>query len=212
MPDPSPSSSRRSPSSCSPGSPFLRLEQGVPDAAIYPAGVESRDAYVDAPEGIRSRARRRRSSSSRTWPATRPTPPTSRALTDYWPRGRRDRRHRPGRGAVHDRRSRRPGSTLSADMVAGSVRSARRRNGRRASTRCSRATSAARRSASMRSARSIPVEPAATDVIPVIRALDPGDGIAPRSAARAAIGHDFLGRQASARPWAVAPHAASRAR
>ncbi len=28
------------------GSPFFRLVQGVPDAAIYPAGLESRDAYV----------------------------------------------------------------------------------------------------------------------------------------------------------------------
>ncbi len=28
------------------GSPFFRLEQGVPDASAYPAGLESRDAYV----------------------------------------------------------------------------------------------------------------------------------------------------------------------
>jgi RND superfamily putative drug exporter len=28
------------------GSPFLRLEQGVPDATVYPAGVPSRDAWV----------------------------------------------------------------------------------------------------------------------------------------------------------------------
>ncbi len=28
------------------GSPFFRLEQGVPDAAVFPAGLESRDAYV----------------------------------------------------------------------------------------------------------------------------------------------------------------------
>src|SRR5207344_1583743 len=28
------------------GSPFLRMEQGVPGAEIYPPGVESRDAYV----------------------------------------------------------------------------------------------------------------------------------------------------------------------
>ena len=28
------------------GSPFLRLEQGVPDASIMPAGLESRDAYA----------------------------------------------------------------------------------------------------------------------------------------------------------------------
>ncbi len=28
------------------GSPFFRLQQGVPDASAYPAGLESRDAYV----------------------------------------------------------------------------------------------------------------------------------------------------------------------
>ena len=28
------------------GSPFLRLQQGVPDATVYPAGVASRDAWV----------------------------------------------------------------------------------------------------------------------------------------------------------------------
>jgi uncharacterized membrane protein YdfJ with MMPL/SSD domain len=28
------------------GSPFLRLQQGVPNASIFPAGLESRDAYV----------------------------------------------------------------------------------------------------------------------------------------------------------------------
>lgn len=28
------------------GSPFFRLVQGVPDASVYPAGLESRDAYV----------------------------------------------------------------------------------------------------------------------------------------------------------------------
>jgi putative drug exporter of the RND superfamily len=28
------------------GSPFFRLVQGVPDASIYPAGMESRDAYI----------------------------------------------------------------------------------------------------------------------------------------------------------------------
>ena len=32
--------------SCSCKRPFLRLEQGVPGAEIYPPGVESRDAYV----------------------------------------------------------------------------------------------------------------------------------------------------------------------
>jgi RND superfamily putative drug exporter len=37
------------------GSPFLRLVQGVPDAAVYPVGLEGRDAYVtiqtDFPKG-----------------------------------------------------------------------------------------------------------------------------------------------------------------
>ena len=39
-------SSACSPSCCSPALPFLRIEQGVPDASVMPAGLESRDAYV----------------------------------------------------------------------------------------------------------------------------------------------------------------------
>jgi len=34
------------------GSPFLRLVQGVPDASIYPAGLESRDAYLRIQTGF----------------------------------------------------------------------------------------------------------------------------------------------------------------
>jgi RND superfamily putative drug exporter len=35
------------------GSPYLRLQQGVPDATVYPAGVPSRDAWVALQEEFR---------------------------------------------------------------------------------------------------------------------------------------------------------------
>ena len=58
------------------GTPFLRLEQGVPDATVYPAGVESRDAWV----ALQTEFRRRRDDADhhpgRRRRATRPTRPT----------------------------------------------------------------------------------------------------------------------------------------
>jgi RND superfamily putative drug exporter len=36
------------------GSPYLRLQQGIPDATVYPAGVPSRDAWVALQEDFRA--------------------------------------------------------------------------------------------------------------------------------------------------------------
>ncbi len=65
------------------GLPFLRLEQGIPDAYTLPPGLESREAAVAIQRGSR-RAPPPRSSPSSTWPATRrprrtcaPWPPTA---------------------------------------------------------------------------------------------------------------------------------------
>ena len=71
------------------GTPFLRLQQGVPGAEIYPAGLESRDAYValqtEFPRGettpIVGPRRRRR--------VARPSAPTPCALAQYARRARR---------------------------------------------------------------------------------------------------------------------------
>ena len=59
------------------GSPVLHLEQGVPGADIYPAGVESRDAYV-ALQNEFAPGETTPIVILATCPAPRPTPPPSR--------------------------------------------------------------------------------------------------------------------------------------
>jgi RND superfamily putative drug exporter len=48
-----------------------------------------------------------------------------------------------------------------------------------------------------------PSSPQATDLIPVVRAVDPGDGITTQVGGAAASGHDFLVSQAERAPYAV---------
>lgn len=48
-----------------------------------------------------------------------------------------------------------------------------------------------------------PSSPQATDLIPVVRAVDPGDGITSQVGGAAASGHDFLVSQAERAPYAV---------
>ena len=49
-----------------------------------------------------------------------------------------------------------------------------------------------------------PSQPTATDMIPVIRAIDAGDGITTQVGGSAATGHDFLVSQSQRAPYAVA--------
>ena len=59
------------------------------------------------------------------------------------------------------------------------------------------------RPARRRSARSRRRRPAATDLIPVVRAVDPGEGITTQVGGAAAAGYDFLVSQAERAPYAV---------
>lgn len=182
------------------GSPFVRLEQGVPGAEIYPAGVESRDAYVALQEEF---------APGETTPiiiladvAGDPTDAANiRALTDLAASVSAidgiDRVEGPftlvdpGSGAV-----------LSADMVAGlyALPPAQRPPGIDALlARYVRGSTVRLDAISPRS----PSVPAATDMIPVIRALDPGEGIVTQVGGSAAIGRDFLVSQSERAPWAV---------
>ncbi len=103
------SSSRRSRSCSSPARPFLRLEQGVPGAEIYPAGVESRDAYVAlqtefAPgetTPIVDPRRRRRRANRRRRRTSRPSRRLASAVDAH-------RWHRSGGGTVRHPRPARP--------------------------------------------------------------------------------------------------------
>ena len=168
------SSSRRSPSCSSLGIPFLRLEQGVPGAEIYPPGVESRDAYV---------ALQTEFAPGETTPiiiladvAGLPDRASTniRALDAYAARVDAiegiDRVESPF--TIHDPAT---GTLLTPEQVAAALRAPRGPAPGRRWTRSWPSTCAAPRSASTRSARCRPRGPAATS-------LDPAD---PRDRARA---------------------------
>ena len=164
------------------GSPFLRLEQGVPGAEIYPPGVESRDAYV---------ALQTEFAPGETTPiiilADVTGSPTDlaniTALDAYADERRRRRGRRSRRGPVRHPRS---ADRRAADARAGrrAVCAARGPAAAPASTRCSpqyvRGSTVRLDAISPLS----PSKPAATDMIPVIRAhRRRGRASRPRSAA-----------------------------
>jgi putative drug exporter of the RND superfamily len=182
------------------GSPFLRLEQGVPGAEIYPPGVESRDAYV---------ALQTEFAPGETTPivilADVQGSPTDlaniQALDAYAARvdGLEgiDRVESPF--VIHDPKT---GAFLTPEQVAAVY-----------------ALPADQRPAGLDEllARYVrgstvrldaisplpPSRPAATDLIPEIRAIAPADGITTQVGGSAAIGHDFLLSQAQRAPYAV---------
>ena len=182
------------------GSPFLRLEQGVPGAEIYPSGVESRDAYV---------ALQTEFAPGETTPivilADVQGSPTDlanvRALDAYAASIDAlegiDRVESPF--ALRDPST---GTLLTPEQVAAVF-----------------ALPAGRRPAGVDAliARYIrgstvrldaisplpPSKPAATSMVPRIRAIDPGIGISTEVGGSAAIGHDFLVSQADRAPYAV---------
>ena len=155
------------------GTPFLRLEQGIPDATVLPPGIESREAAVALSTEFRA---------GETSPIIvladrrglpRPTRPTSRILDA------RRRRSTPSTGSTASR-ARSPGcgpgrpapiSTPPASPRCSPRRGPAAAGARRGLDRLEGRTSVARPSGSMRSARS-PLSPAGTAVVPHVRAVD----------------------------------------
>ncbi len=183
------------------GSPFLRLEQGVPGAEIYPAGVESRDAYV---------ALQTEFAPGETTPivilADVKGEPTSVAniaavtalATAVDGLDRIDRVEGPF--AIRDPQS---GAELTPEQVAGlfALPADQRPPGLDALLARYVHGSTVRLDAISPLS---PSKPAATDMIPVIRAIDAGDGITTQVGGSAATGHDFLVSQSERAPFAVA--------
>ena len=93
-------------------------------------------------------------------------------------------------------RIRPPASPLSPEQVAALYALEGETSARPSSTSCSSSTSAGTPSSSPPSARSRRRRPQATDLIPVVRAVDPGDGITTQVGGAAASGYDFLVSQA----------------
>jgi putative drug exporter of the RND superfamily len=182
------------------GLPFLRLQQGVPGAEIYPAGVESRDAYV---------ALQTEFSPGETTPIViladvqgDPTSPANIAAVDAYAAdlqamGGIDRVESPF--VIHDPQT---GAVLSADQVAAlyALPVDQRPPGLDA------LLSQYVRGSTVRLDAISPLPPSrpeATDLIPDIRAIDPGAGITTEVGGSAASGHDFLVSQSERAPYAV---------
>ena len=136
------------------GIPFLRLQQGVPGAEIYPEGVESRDAYIAlqtefAPgETTPGRHPRRRDRVAH------------RRRHHHRAHGLRRERSRPSTGSIASRgrspsRTRRPGRSCRPPRSP-SCTPSRPASARPGSTRCSPGTCAGPPSGSTRSARCRP--------------------------------------------------------
>ena len=183
------------------GSPFLRMEQGVPGAEIYPPGVESRDAYV---------ALQTEFAPGETTPIViladvqgAPTDAANiQALTDYAATvdavEHVDRVEGPF--TIHDPQT---GALLTPEQVAALYALP---DGQRPAGLDELLAQYVRGSTVRLDAISplSPSVPAATDMIPVIRAVDAGSGITTQVGGSAASGHDFLVSQAERAPYAVA--------
>ncbi len=182
------------------GVPFLSMRQGVPGAEIYPAGLESRDAYV---------ALEREFSPGETTPIViladvpgSPTDPaTIVALSEYAAALERldliDRVEGPF--TITDPST---GTRLSPEEVAALYALPA---GQRPPGLDALATVYIRDGVVRLDAISplSPAQPDATDLVPVIRAIDPGNGIMTRVGGSAAAGHDFLVSQGQTAPLAV---------
>ena len=183
------------------GSPFLGLRQGVPGAEIYPAGVESRDAYV---------ALQTEFAPGETTPviilAEVTGSPTSAAniaaITDY-----------AAKVAVLNGIDRVEGPFTIKDPATGTVLTSAQvaalyalPAGQRPPGLDTLAAQYIRGSTVQLDAVSplSPSQPAATDLVPAIRAIPAGAGTSSQVGGSAAIGHDFLVSQSERAPYAVA--------
>ena len=182
------------------GAPFLRLEQGVPGADIYPAGVESRDAYVALQEEF---------APGETTPIVvladvqgEPTDAANiAAISAYAAQidGLEGIDRVEGPFTIRDPQS---GAELSPDQVAAvyALPDGQRPPGLDALLARYVNGSTVRLDAISPLS---PSQPVATNMIPVIRAIEPGAGITTEVGGSAATGHDFLVSQSQRAPLAV---------
>ena len=193
-------SSRPSPSCSSSASPFLRLEQGVPGAEIYPPGVESRDAYV---------ALQTEFAPGETTPIIiladvqgSPTDLANIQALDAYAASVDglegiDRVespfviHDPATGALLTPEQVAALYALPADQRPPGIDALLERYVRGSTVRLDAISPLP------------PSRPESTDLIPEIRAIDPGAGNTTQVGGSAAIGYDFLVSQAERAPYAV---------
>ena len=182
------------------GTPFLRLQQGVPDASVLPAGLESRDAYVAI---------------LREFPKGETTPIIVLADVQGDPTA-------PDNALALARYAERLRSLQGIDRVEGAFSLTDPATGRRltpeeiaglyALPTVQRPPAIARlletyvAGSTVRFDAISPLEsatPGATGLIPTVRAVDAGPGIRVEVGGAAAVGHDFLAAQGERMPLAV---------
>ncbi|HET7028528.1 MAG TPA: MMPL family transporter [Candidatus Limnocylindrales bacterium] len=183
------------------GTPFLHIEQGVPGASIYPAGLESRDAYVALTEEFPA---------GETSPTTvladvRGDPFSAanvRALTDYAARLAALPNVSQVESPFSGLRDPQSGQPLTADQVVGLWATP---EAQRPAMLGALADAYVRGSTVRFDVVSAldPALPAATGMIPTIRSMPAGDGITTQVGGAAALGHDFLAALEARLPWVV---------
>ncbi len=183
------------------GSPFFRLQQGVPDASIMPAGLESRDAFVsilnEFPKGEVTPI---------TILATVQGDPTSPANALALARYAADIARLDGVDRVES-----PfnlvdpatGTAMTPEQVAALYAAPVAQRPAALAVLLAQYVRGSTVRLDAVSPRE-PASPAATGMIPVIRGVDTGEAIHVQVGGNAAIGYDFLASQAERMPWAIA--------
>src|SRR5919197_3847213 len=181
------------------GTPFFRLQQGVPDASIFPAGLESRDAYhalvVEFPKG-------------ETTPITvladvkgSPTDPANvRALADYAGRLQAidgiDRVESP----FSNLKNPETGAALTTDEIVALYSQPQ------LPPQLQALLASYIHGPTVRLDAISPLDPARPDgtaIVATVRDTSAGAGITTQVGGVAALSHDFLVSQAERMPWAI---------
>ncbi|HEY6056494.1 MAG TPA: MMPL family transporter, partial [Candidatus Limnocylindrales bacterium] len=184
------------------GSPFFRLEQGVPGASIYPAGLEGRDAWV---------ALQREFPAGESTPITilvdvpgeATDPGTVKALAAY--AGRIEQI--PGIARVSSPFSHVTNPKTGADLTADQLATLYSAPAGQRPAGLDELLAAYVRGSTVRLDAFSPLDPAvpaATSLVPRIRSIEPMAGARAQVGGPAALGHDFLSALYERLPWAVA--------
>jgi RND superfamily putative drug exporter len=182
------------------GSPVLRMEQGVPGAEVYPPGVESRDAYV----ALQTEFAPGEANPIVILADVEGSPAdaaTIRTLADYAERITAidgiDRVEgpftilNPQTGVAFGPEEVAALYALPAGQRPAGLDALLQRYVRDSTVRLDAISPIS------------PAEPAATDLTPVVRAIEPGNGITTQVGGSAATGYDFLVSQGERAPWAI---------
>jgi RND superfamily putative drug exporter len=185
------------------GTPFLRLQQGVPGAEIYPAGLESRDAYV----ALQTEFPRGETTPIVVLADVQGSPMDAanvRALAEYSERLAAiegvDRVEGPF--TITDP----TGESMAADAVAQLWTAPREQLPPELAAALGRLEAAYIRDSVVRIDAISPIDaaqPDASAMIPIVRGLAAGDGITTTVGGTAALGHDFLVSQGERAPFGV---------